>query len=84
MSNAGKRTPITRPSWLDEDPTKPGIEGPPPMRATMPSVTESADARAATFLERVLGTIPPAWRFASLVAILGAALAAFYLWKTLP
>jgi hypothetical protein len=54
------------------------------MRATMPSVTESADARAATFLERVLGTIPPAWRFASLVAILGAALAAFYLWKTLP
>lgn len=69
--------------WEDDEPTRPGIEGPPP-RATMPSVTDGVDARAATFFERVLGTIPPSWRFASLVAILATLLAGFYLWKTLP
>jgi hypothetical protein len=70
--------------WDDDEPTRPGIEGPPPARARMPSIQDGAEERAATFLERVLGTVPPAWRFPSLVVILGFALAVFYLWKTLP
>lgn len=68
----------------DDEPTRPGIEGPPPPRASMTSIADGVDVRAATFFERVLGTIPPAWRFASLVAILLAGLTAFYLYKTLP
>jgi hypothetical protein len=70
----------------DWDETTRPIEVPPlpPARARLPSLTDGAEERAATFLERVLGTVPPAWRFPSLVVILGFALAVFYLWKTLP
>lgn len=70
--------------WEDEEPTKPGVEPLAPPRERMPSIADATDARAATFLERVLAAVSSWQKLLALALILGTALAAFYLWKALP
>lgn len=68
----------------DDEVTRPGVEPVMPARASMVSVADGTEVRAATFLERVLAAVSSWEKLAALVVILLAALAAFYLWKTLP